>query len=274
MRGIEAVLLVLITPSALASTGVADLAAMRVELARSEAASHSVVERAADAARARDAATGELDRLKRAVHEGDGGFFAERRVRALSASVRELVELAIAADQEARVAAAALQEQRRRFRSALFSAASERTEEGDRAARAGRTAEAADLYGDAGRLLAEASTAPLEASDPDPWKGFSAEIPEAGADPASIAAIHRENAERMSRILEELARELEAAESAGEAWERLARFRGVLERAGASAADPRPARDMLRMRMEEGRALRDQALSRARVLETRTEVVP
>lgn len=267
-------LLVLMAPMPPPPAGPADLPGLRVELAASEDSSRLLAERAADAALARDTATQELDRAKRAVHEGNGGFFAERRVRTLSASVRELVEAAILADQQARAAAAALEERRRLFRSALFSAASERTGQGDAEARAGRTADAASRYGEAGRLLAEASRVPAETSAPDPWKGLAVEIPDAGVDPAAVADAYREIAEHISQLLEELAPELEAAERASAAWERLARFQGVLERAGAAAADPRPLRDMLRSKRERGLGLRERALSRAQSLESGREVGP
>lgn len=254
------------------------LHALRAKVVELEASSTKADARAAGAATERDEAQAELERHKRALRDDGGGFFAERRVRSASAVVHEIVEKVISMNEEARIEAAKLQDARRDLRSSLFAESSRLTAAADAAARQGRTGEAAEDYGRAASLLREAAAIPRESPPAvDSWQGLEIRIPDEGIDAAEVARIYRGIAAKIEETLVHLERELESAESASAAWERLSRFRGVLERAGATNADPRPGRDALRDRIARGRTLHADAIARARMLEAKNqapEVVP
>lgn len=242
---------------------------LRARVYEAEAAARAASARTDAVARDRDAAEAELMRLKKTLHE-QGGWFAERSVRSQSAAVRRLVEEAIATSDQARRSSAELQARRSELRTALFAEASARTGAGDEAARAGSKEKALREYTAAAAMLAEAgSFAREQAEEPDPFGALGDAV--SAADTAAAAEVYRGIADHAARRLADLVPELKAAEDACAAWERLSRYRGVLERAGGTT-DPRPRRDLLRERMERGRELEAEARERARRLEAKRSV--
>lgn len=248
-----------------------DLAALRAHAADFEQEATRARAVAQEIATRREAAEVELAARKKSVDEGHGGWFGERRVRAQSAIVRDLAEDSISAeralaDAEARAAAA-----RAELRDALFLAASTTSAAADAEARAGRIDEAQGGYRSAASNLAEAARLAAAKDDAEPWRGLDAEIPVDGAatpaERAAVAAAYRRAAELVSTRLERLRSRLVALEPAAAAWARLSRFRGVLDRAGATAADPTPERDRVATQIAAGGVLEAKLRARAAALE-------
>lgn len=237
---------------------------LRVELADAESRAEIAARELSDALADRDQGEAALGRLKSDLANG-GGWFTERAVRRQSGHVRELVERSIEAGARKRAADDELDSVRRRLRIALFEEASRLTEDADAAARAGRTSEAAAGFAKAAAALAEAGDI-RSASLVSPWQGLDAEMPMTGqettAELDAIAAAYRDVVERIDQILGTLAPQLAALSDAGSTWERLSRFRSVVDRAGPSA-DPRPALAALRREVEHGEALRARAAANA-----------
>lgn len=243
---------------------------LRGKLASAEAEAQIATAAAEEARARRDAGESELTRLKQRLANG-GGWFAERNVRAQSAVVRGLVEETITKGERARAAESARDTLRVELRSALFAEASRLSREGDVAGRAGRAEEAASRYLHAATALAEAAAIPRTGNAQDPWQGLDAQLPltgdESPAELDAIATAYRDVAERVDRVLAELAPQLAAATEAAAAWERLSRFRSVLDRAGGAAVDPAAGLATLQATVERGEALRTRAVTNAEHVE-------
>lgn len=240
----------------------ADLPALRDAVAKANEASVRAEAASTGARLRRDDESAVLARLK-----ADRGWFAERRLRQQSAKVHGLVEAAIRAGEASRDAVSKRETARRLLRAALFAEASRLGADGDAASRAGARDRASAAYVDAGRRLGEASLIPQEDLTADPWEGLDAELPltgvESSAELEAKARAYRDVAARIERGLEAIAPELAAADAAATTWDRLSRFRGVLERAGAATSDPRPRLAILQDRASRGRILLDRATKSA-----------
>lgn len=248
-----------------------DLTALRAHAADAAQDATRARSVAQEIATRREAAELELAARKKSVDEGHSGWFGERRVRAQSATVRDLAEASISAeralaDADFRAAAA-----RSDLRDALFFAASAASAAADADARAGRVDEAQAGYRAAASSLAEAARFVGATEDAEPWRGLDAEIPLDGAatpaERAAVASAYRRAADLTSTRLERLRAQLAALELAAAAWTRLSRFRGVLDRAGATAADPTPERDRVAAQIATGGAIDAKLRARAAALE-------
>lgn len=222
-----------------------------------------------EALAAQNEAEGELTRLKRNRTTGTG-WFTEWSIRRQSATVRALVERTIETSERVRAADDALYVARNRLRLTLFQEASRLAGDADRAAAAGRSAAAATGYAGALSSLAEASAIPVSAVDP--WRGLDTELPLTGQESLgeldAIAAEYRRVVDRIEERLEELGAQLAALSDASASWERLSRFRSIVDRAGGESADPRPLRDALRKTIEIGDRMRARAISNAEHVES------
>ena len=235
-----------------------DLGALRAQSVAAAGAAERAHAAAHEALVKRDAAEKDLAKRKAELASGNGGWFGERRVRNLSATVRELSEDSFAAERRAAEADALLASAREALRDALFSRAGEQAGAGDAAARAGHSDEAQLAYREAAARLAEAATIPAETDDADPWRGLDAEIPLAGdetpSERAAVASAYLHAADLVAERLVKFRKRSRALEPAVAAWARLSRFRGVLERAGA-ASDPTPQQNRLLEIIAPGSAL-------------------
>lgn len=235
---------------------------VELDALRVRAADATSTARDADEALAASLATRDREEraLRRLEAEGEG-FFASRRIRQQSAVVRGAVEVSLALAEQARIAGEERKSASAALRDELFLAASAATRTGDDAARAARASEAQEHYRVAASLLAEASRVGAGEADPgdetDPFAGLDLAIPITGTEGArelaAISEAYRRAAEETAARSAAIAPRLAAAQAAVEAWDRLSRFRGVLERAGGVTADPRPARDRLATQAERGR---------------------
>lgn len=243
---------------------------LRGLLTAAEAEARIAMAAAEDARSRRDESEAELTRLKQKLQR-NGGWFAERSVRTQSAVVRALVEETITKSERARAAENERDMLRVDLRSALFADASRLSTEGDAAARAGRADEARSRYVQAAAALTEAANIPGAGNARDPWQGLDAQLPLTGAEsPAELDAIaraYRDVVDSIDHVLERLAPQLAAASEATAAWERLSRFRSVLDRAGGAAVDPTPGLAALRASVARGELLRSQAVTNAEHVE-------
>lgn len=231
-----------------------------LEALRARASEAATTAREADAELARSLA--DRDREERTLRELEAagtGFFAARRIRQQSAAVRAAVERSLEDAEAARAASERLDRENAALRDGLFVAASIATGAGDEAARAGRASDAQAHYRGAAALLAEAARVTTRRDDADPFAGLAIAIPltglENGRELSAISAAYRRAAEEAATRAAAIEARLAATEAAVSAWDRLSRFRGVLERAGGSAADPRPERDRLAAEAARGRSV-------------------
>lgn len=226
-------------------------------------------EAADEALAARDEAERELTRLKKNRAAGTG-WFTEWSIRRQSAIVHALVERTIETAERVRAADDALDDAREKLRLTLFREASRLGGDADRAAAAGRTAEAAAGYAAAVSALAEAARLP--AAEIDPWRGLDTDLPLTGQESLgeldAIAAEYRSVVERIEERLQEMGAQLAVLSDASASWERLLRFRSIVDRAGGQSADPRPQRDAVREAIETGNRLRAVAIVNAEHVES------
>lgn len=241
-----------------------DLDALRQRVAVSSSRADAAAAASSSAERERDQAQAELADMERS---NASGFFAQRRLRAAYARVRQRVEEVVRLSAEADDAAAEARRDRLALRNALFGASAAAGAAADEAAREGRQDEAAGVYAHSARLLAEASQLEIEPMPEDPWRGLDGPVPLPAdatmAERAEVAAAYGRIADGIARELRELAVQLEAAESAASSFERLSRYRGVLERAGGPVRDPRPERDRLAELVRRGQAMEASLRQRA-----------